>query len=147
MSWNVRQATLDDWQHVKEMWAELKLSRHALRIDCTDQVFAHYFAVSQVSPNVRFLVLASDELGICAFAILEEIVRVVAGTQLFMCALHARPWTKAEGARYFDSAMREWAKSRGHSEILGYCNLDFPLQAYKRLHKVEPCYVVVRKEL
>lgn len=143
---SVKQAELRDYAAVKVLWDEMKSGLHGDRIDCNIETMDAYFAFSQTHAGVKFLLLyVGEELK--GFAVLEEIAWAVLGLQCFMRAVFIKPGTGRYSSKAFTREIESWARGRGHRNMIGFCNLDFPLEAYSRLHGIKPFYTVVGKEL
>ena len=142
----IRIASPDDWAKLRELWEEFRQSRHALRIEGDLDKLGAYFAHSLTNPAIAVMVLPRGD-ALMGFAIINEVDLGLGNRVAFLRAVHMKPGTRRAEALQLQKAIMVWCHSRGLRQVLGFCNIGFPLEAYERLYGIKALYTVVGKEV
>jgi hypothetical protein len=150
----VRGAKLDDWAGVKSLWEKFSKSKHAKRIPGDLATIEKYFATAMVDSRIGFPVIAFPEC-LRGFAIVHEAtspdlnesaMALAHNMVAFLRVVHILPGSQ-ESADEMHTWLNDWAKAHKCAMLQGYCCLDFPLQAYDKLHNIRPLWYVVGKDV
>lgn len=151
----IRKALLGDWEGVKALWYRLKEGRHSSRIMGALGALENYYATSLTDARVAFPILIGDDGVVHGMAVVHDAVSMdldegrglTPNKVAFIRMIYLEPGTGKLSSLEMKYWLNGWAKARGAVAIQGYCNLDFPLQAYERLHGIKPICYLVGKEV
>src|ERR1700689_517604 len=116
------------------------MGRHVTRIPGSLQALERYYATALTRSEVAFPVIEANfrlyGVGVIHEAVsleLDESGAPKPNKVAFLRAVHIEG-NRKEYSGQMSNWLNGWAKSRGARMIQGYCCLEFPLQAYERLH-------------
>lgn len=155
MSVVVRQAELEDWSEVKNLWFNLKDSPHAMKIEGDLSTLKAFFVGSLTSPHVCMWV--SIENGVYTGFVITQINltpeptgngQVVTIPLQFIRAVYVDNRIADPGTvGIMDTIMCNHSREQGCKAVFGHCRKDFPARAALKQYGYEPAYLVMRKEL
>lgn len=141
-----RLAILDDWPAVQELWREFKSSKHSARIEGDELRMSQYF-IAALTNNNFFCIVTIREDKARGFAVGNVLDLGLGNYVTFLRAIHMKAGSNREERAGLQDMVMAWSKVRGIEKVMGFCNYNFPLEAYERLHGVKPMYTVVFKEV
>lgn len=151
----VKQAELEDWNGVLNLWRDLKDSPHSLKIEGDEGTLKAFFIGSLTSPHVHCWISIEREI-ITGFVITQTQFNPVPdrkGSVTMLASYFIRAVyvdnrvASLETTRLLDYEMCNHARANGCISVLGNCRLNFPAKAALKNYGYEPVHLVMRKEL
>lgn len=151
----IRQPDLEDWEAVKELWAELQNSPQSEYVDGDMVVLKEFLKASWTSPLLNIWGAFSLEDGGCWSLVITQVIthpevrnsQVVNIPSLFIRAVYTRRGAPAGATKKLDDELMDFARRAGCATITGACRMDFPVAAARRMYGYDASHIIMSKRV